>query len=196
MSNSRAVVASLTIAAGLYAAPPATKTPTKPAAAPKTAQATAPAPAPAPAPQNQAPTVNSVTQAAVKAGVLASAGRINQVMTYLTGTSQSGAFLFLPKTQPDQSIFSASLEIQNPNATPIYASASFAPLPDGRPGAVYDAVQYVQQSCEFVEKNIFKNLKRTGILRRDVIALDGGNVKIFLMPAGSGCIVIKKEVVQ
>lgn len=136
MLKSRAIAATLTVAAGLWAAPPA-KTTTKAApAAPKTA----PAPAPA-AVQAPAPGVNSITQAAVKAGVLASAGRINQVMTYLTGNSQSGAYLFMPKTLPDQSIFSVSMEIQNPNATPIYASASFAPLTSGQSGAVYDAIQ-------------------------------------------------------
>jgi hypothetical protein len=194
MLKSRAIAATLAVAAGLWAAPPA-KTTTKAApAAPKTAPA--PAPAAAPAVQAPAPGVNSITQAAVKAGVLASAGRINQVMTYLTGNSQSGAYLFMPKTLPDQSIFSVSMEIQNPNATPIYASASFAPLTSGQSGAVYDAIQYVQQSCDYVEKNIFKGLKRTGILRKDIVALDGGSVKIFLMPAGTGCIVIKKEVVQ
>jgi len=144
-----------------------------------------------------APTVNPVTQAAAKAGVLSCASRINQVMTYITANSQSGAYLFLPKSQPDQSIFSTSIEVQSKNATSIYASASFAPLTNSRAGAVYDAVEYVAQSCDYIEKNIFKNLKREGILRKDIIMLDGGAVKVFLMPAGkNGCVVIKKEIVQ
>ena len=154
-----------------------------------------PAP-PAQAAQLSAPAVNPITQAAVNAGVLSSTSRINQVAAYLTGNSQSGAYLFLPKIQPDRSIFSASLEIQNQNATPIYASASFAPLTSGQAGAVYDAVQYVAQSCDDTEKNIFKGLKRIGVIKKDIVMLDAGAVKIFLMPAGSGCVVIKKEVVQ
>ena len=117
-------------------------------------------------------------------------------MAYLTTNTVSGAYLFIPKTQPDQSFFSASLELQIPNQTPVYASASFAPTTNGRAGAVYDAVQYVSQSCDYEEKNVFKNFKRAGVIKKDVVILDAGIVKIFLMPAGSGCVVIKKEVVQ
>jgi len=146
--------------------------------------------------QQSASNVHPVTQAAVNAGVLACTSRINQVITYLTANSQSGVYLFFPKSQPDQSIFSASIEVQTQNATPIYASASFAPLTSGQAGAVYDSVEYMSQSCDYIEKNIFKDLKRTGILKKDIIMLDGGAVKVFLMPAGTGCIVIKKEVVQ
>lgn len=154
------------------------------------------APVAEPAPPQAASSVNGITQVAVNAGVLSSVSRINQVMTYLTASGQTGAYPFLPKTLPDQSVFSVSMEIQNPNAAPIYASASFAPLTSGQSGAVYDAVQYVAQSCEYMEKTVFKSLKRMGILKRDVVMLDGGTVKIFLMPAGAGCVVIKKEVVQ
>jgi len=156
----------------------------------------APASPAAPAPLQAAPSVNGITQVAVNAGVLSSVSRINQVMTYLTASGQTGAYPFLPKTLPDQNIFSVSMEIQNPKATPIYASASFAPLTSGQSGAVYDAVQYVTQSCEYMEKTVFKDLKRMGILKKDIVMLDGGTVKIFLMPAGTGCVVIKKEIVQ
>ena len=51
-------------------------------------------------------------------------------------------------------------------------------------------------SWEKVEKTIFKNLKREGVLKENIVVLGGGPVKVFLMPAGSGCIVIKKEIVQ
>ena len=171
----------------------------KPAAAPAQTSAPATAPQPAQAAQPQKPAasnVNSVTLAAVKAGVLACTSRINQVITYITANSQSGAYLFLPKIMPDQSIFSASIEVESRNATPIYASASFAPLTNGSAGAVYDAVEYVAQSCDYTEKNAFKDLARSGILRKDIVMLDGGKVRVFLMPAGTGCNVIKKEVVQ
>ena len=165
------------------------------AVAPETAPPASPA-QPAKAAQASAPPVNPITMAAVKAGVLTCTSRINQVMTYLTAGSQSGAYLFTPKTQPDQSIFSASLEVASQTGTPIYASASFAPLPGGAAGAVYDAVEYVAQTCDFVEKNIFKDTKRAGVLKKDIVMLDGVAIKVFLMPAGTGCVVIKKEVVQ
>ncbi|MEI8175295.1 MAG: hypothetical protein WCG78_00315 [Candidatus Omnitrophota bacterium] len=122
--------------------------------------------------------------------------RINQVITYLTADTQNSAYLFLPRQAPDRSIFSASLEIEVPNAGPVYASASFAPLSGGQAGAVYDTVEYVAQTPDNVEKNFFKGLKRVGVIRKDIVVLDGGAVKVFLMPAGSGCVVVKKEIVQ
>jgi hypothetical protein len=114
------------------------------------------------------------------------------VATALTANTQSGVFIFPVQKQPDQHIFSTSFELIRPDDSTIYASASFFPNQD----AVYDTVEYVNMSCEEVEKNIFKNLKRVGVLKKNIVILDGGAVKVFLMPAGSGCVVIKKEVVQ
>ncbi len=144
------------------------------------------------APQPVNPSVSAVTEAAVKLGVLSCVGRINQVATFLTTNTQSGVFIFPVQKQADQHIFSTSFELLRPDNSTIYASASFFPNQD----AVYDTVEYVNTGCEELEKTVFKNLKRVGVLKKNIILLDGGAVKVFLMPAGSGCVVIKKEVVQ
>lgn len=140
--------------------------------------------------------VNPVTQAAVQAGVLFCVSRINQVVTFLTTNTQSSAYLFTPQKQPDQSMFSVSLGLVGKDAEAGYASASFAPTTNGQASAVYDTVQYFAQSCAEVEKGLFKNLKRKGSLGKDIVILDGGVVTVFLMPAGTGCVVIRKEVIQ
>jgi hypothetical protein len=144
----------------------------------------------APLPTN--PAVSAVTEAAVKMGVLSCVSRINQVATALTANTQSGVFIFPVQNQPDQHIFSTSFELIRPDDSTIYASASFFPNKD----AVYDTVEYVNTGCEELEKTVFKNLKRVSVLKKNIVLLDGGAVKVFLMPAGSGCVVIKKEVVQ
>jgi hypothetical protein len=164
-------------------------------APPASPQPTAPAQPAIPA-QPKSPTVNPVTQAAVQAGVLVCASRINQVMTFLTANTRNSAYLFTPQSQPDQSIFSVSLGIEVEKATAKYASASFAPTTNGQVAAVYDTVEYVAQSCADAETSIFKSLKRKGNLGKDIVILDGGPVTVFLMPAGSGCIIIRKEVVR
>jgi len=143
-------------------------------------------------PQPANPSVNTVTQAAVKLGVLSSLKRINQVAAFLTANAKSGVLIIPSKEQPDQHIFSASFEILPPDNSIIYATASFFPNND----AVYDTVQYVDKSCDELEKTVFKHLKRKSVLKKNIILLDGGAVKVFLMPAGSGCVVIKKEIVQ
>jgi hypothetical protein len=148
---------------------------------------------PSPAtPQQANPSVSVVTQAAVKMGVLSCVSRINQVITFLTANAQSGVFIFPVQSQPDQHIFSTSLELLGAGDSTIYATASFFPNKD----AVYDTVEYVNKKCDEMEKTAFKNLKRVGVIKKNIVILDGGAVKVFLMPAGTGCIVIKKEVVQ
>jgi hypothetical protein len=138
------------------------------------------------------PSVNTLTQEAVRMGVLSCVSRINQVATFLTANTLSGVFIFPVQQQPDKHIFSASFEMLRQDNSTIYASASFFPNQD----AVYDTVEYVSKSCEEMEKTVFKNLKRIGVVKKNIVLLDGGTVKVFLMPAGSGCVIIKKEVVQ
>lgn len=167
-----------------------------PASPPTTPVPSAPQANPAPSAQTVSPAVNSVTQAAVQSGVLVCASRINQVATFLTANAKSAAYLFTAPQHPDQSMFSVSFGVEAKGAPLKYASASFAPTTDGQVGVVYDTVQYVSQSPADVEKSVFKNLKRKGSLGKDIVILDAGTVTVFLMPAGSGCIVIKKEVVR
>jgi hypothetical protein len=136
------------------------------------------------------PTVHQVTQAAVKFGVLSCLKRINQVATFLTTNNSSGVFVQRPKVPSDEHVLSTSFELIRADNATIYATASFFPNND----AVYDTIEYVEMTCERVEKEIFKDLKRIGVLKKNIIMLDGGAMKVFLMPAGSGCVVIKKEV--
>lgn len=147
--------------------------------------------------QSGNPAVNAVTQAAVQGGVLSCAGRINQVTNFLSAKGQSGAFLFLPFSQPDQRLFSASLEIQGQETPTVYASESFAPNQANGCGGMYETVEYWSASCDDLATRQFPALKSTGVLYRNIKMMDGGaGVRIFLMPAGAGCISIKKEVIQ
>ncbi|MBN2455482.1 MAG: hypothetical protein JXB29_02940 [Sedimentisphaerales bacterium] len=143
-------------------------------------------------PQPANPSVHAMTQEAVKLGILSCLKRINQVATFLTSNNKSGVFIFPPVSPPDQHVFSTSFELIRPDDSTLYASASFFPNND----AVYDTVEYVPIDCNELEKTVFRNLKRLGMVKKNIILLDGGAVKVFLMPAGNGCIVIKKEVVQ
>lgn len=142
------------------------------------------------------PGVNSITQAVVNAGALACASRVNQVTNFLSSGSPNGAFLFAPTAPADQRLTSVSMEIANKDAPVAYASASFAPNQANGCGAVYEAVVYWPQSCDVVAAKQFGNTKKGRVLLKSVQALElEGATRIFLMPAGSGCVSIKKEVV-
>ena len=155
------------------------------------------APAAAPAQPGQ-PAINAVTQTAMQSGVQACAGRINQVTNFLTaGTQGGGAFLFLPPVNPDRQMVSVSMEIPMSPATVAYASASFAPNQANGCGGMYETVVYWPQDCATVARTHYGNLKVTGGLAQHIAVLDAGPMtRIFLMPAGTGCVSIKKEVVQ
>lgn len=142
--------------------------------------------------------VNSITQAAVKAGVLTCASRINQVSNFITSEARdTGFYLFLPSSQQDQNIFSVSMEIQSKDSLTAYASESFTPNQSNGCSAIYDEVIFLPMSCKEAMQKYFPNLKPERKLLKDIIVLAGSpTVRVFLMPAGSGCIVIKKEVVR
>ena len=112
--------------------------------------------------------VSAVTQAAVQAGVLSCAERINQVTNFLTANSNSGAFLFLSSPQPDESVFSASLEIeiQGKEDSTAYASMSFAPNQANGCGALYETVVYWPIHCKELETKQFAGLKPAGAIRK------------------------------
>ena len=139
--------------------------------------------------------VHPITKAVVDAGLLAPTSRLNQVANFLTAGTESGALLFLRPGQTDREMLSASFEAVRQDQSSLYASASFAPGAGGY-DAVYDTVEYGTVPCPEVQKKVFSNLKNAGILKKNITLLDGGTVKVFLMTAGSGCVVIKKEVVR
>jgi hypothetical protein len=156
---------------------------------------------PAPPPVQQArpapaeSTTNSITQAAFQKGVLTCAARINQVTNYLGFNARSGAVLLTPQNQLDQRLIPVAMEIPMEQGS-AYVSATFAPNQANGCGATYDGVIFWRTSCGEVAAAQFADLKVAGKINKDITILDGGvATKVFLMPAGSGCVSIKKEVV-
>ena len=138
---------------------------------------------------------NAITQAAVQKGVMNCVSRINQVSNFLGYSAQAGAVLMLPPNQTDQRLVPLAMEVPTETGS-AYVSATFAPNQANGCGAAYDAVVYWPMTCEDVASKQFASLKKVGPLRQSITVLDGGVAsKVFLMPAGSGCVSIKKEVV-
>lgn len=139
--------------------------------------------------------LNSIAQAAQKAGVVNCLGRINQVSNFLVaGSQQSGASLMIPPQAPNDRVASIAFEIKSPQVL-SYASADFAPLASSC-GGTYEAVTHWQNNCKDVATKGYAQLKFIGVIQSSILVLEGGpQLRVFLMPAGSGCVAIKKEVV-
>ena len=59
---------------------------------------------------------------------------------------------------------------------------------------MYEQVIYWPQSCSAVRASVFANFTGDHILLRDVTVIDAGPaLQVYLTPAGSGCVSIKKE---
>ena len=152
-------------------------------------------PAIAPQPINSTSGPNAITQGAVQTGVLSCAIRINQVSSFLGFGAQAGALLMVPPSEPDQRLVTFAMEVPTEWSS-AYVSAVFAPNQANGCGAAYDAVMYWPLRCEAVATAQFANFKRLGPLKKEITVLDGGvTTKVFLLPAGSGCVSIKKEFV-
>jgi hypothetical protein len=152
---------------------------------------------PAKAPATKAVPANSITQAAMKTGIKSCAGRINQVTNFLAaGVKDAGYMMFYPKNNPDQQMTSISMELPLKDNT-AYASASFAPGQENYCGGMYETVVYWPNKCSEVAEKQFGALKKAVALAKNIGVRDGGeSMKVFLMPAGTGCVSIKKEIVR
>jgi hypothetical protein len=116
-----------------------------------------------PATQN----ANSLTQAAVKAGVRTCANRINQVSNFLTaGAKDAGYMMSFPPKNPDQQMSSISMEIPLKDASSAYATASFAPDQANGCTGMYETVVYWPQNCMKWAKRIMANSKRSACCQR------------------------------
>lgn len=132
-----------------------------------------------------------------KAGVTSCADRVNQVTSFLTSNNESGAITFPPPSEPDRRLLSFSLGLKTPDGKVAYASESFAPNQANGCGGMYETVVYWESACADVAKRQFSTFKSHGILVNNIIVLNGGaGVRVFLMPAGAGCVAIKKEVLN
>ena len=166
----------------------------------ETAAVPTPPPVQVSAPQPAPGALNTLAQTAMRSGVQACGARINQVTNFLTGGNYQGvgALLFIPPTDQDQRLISLSLEVPATAKVPAaYVSTSVAPNQANGCGGEYESVIYWNRPCDTVAAQNFGGLKRVGSLAKTLTVLDGGIwTKVFLMPAGTGCVSIKKEVVQ
>lgn len=139
---------------------------------------------------------NEITLSAMNSGINNCSSRINQVTNSLGFGHQTGALLMPPIDQPNKRIIPLAMEVPINDASG-YVSVNFAPNQSNGCGAVYEAIAFWPQLCDGLEREKFSGLKNLGTLKNEITVLDGGaTTKIFLMPAGSGCLSIKKEVVM
>lgn len=160
-------------------------------------QAPAPATLAAAAKSNEGNAELFLAQAAVNAGLRSCKPLADRVNRYLIGDSQSSTGLL--SSSPENAnarIFSSTIEMESRQGSTTYASTTYAPYGDAGCGVAYDAVTYWNDNCTNVATKQLAALKVIGTLGNKITMLDGGPaMRMFLMPAGPGCVQIKKEIV-
>ena len=150
------------------------------------AQAVTPTPAAAP---------NPLTAALQQAGVGRCTQQIQKVTDFLTSKSRMGSMVFPMAAKPDDSLISISSEIATGTVL-TYAGASFAPRADGC-SAVYEQVSHWQNTCDEVLAAQYAGFKAMGVLQQRIkVYYNNPSTRVMLVPAGTGCVVIKKEIVH
>lgn len=139
--------------------------------------------------------LNAVTAALQKAGVKRCTAQIQKVTAFLTDKARTGTTVFPMAANPDDTLVSISSEIINTNAV-TYAGATFAPRADGC-SAVYEQVSHWQNKCEEVHAAQYPSFKPKGVLQAQIkVYYNSAATQVMMVPAGTGCVVIKKEIVH
>jgi len=139
---------------------------------------------------------STLSQAAQNAGLRTCKPLADQVNRYLIGNNPSWGLLVAAPENANGRIFSTIIEIESGQGSTTYTSATYAPYGDTACGVAYDAVTYWKESCAEVSSKFLRELRPVGTLGNKVTMLDGGpSMRMFLLPAGSGCVQIKKEIV-
>lgn len=131
------------------------------------------------------------------AGMKNCARPFGQLVEFLGANAGVGGQLFYPPAIADISQISLSMEIAAPaSQTESFASMYVAPVLAGQCAYSYDTVTYWPAACPEVSAQIFPKMETEGVLLKDIkVIRNPGNslMRIYLMPAGPGCISIKKE---
>lgn len=139
-----------------------------------------------------------VAQVAANAGVQTCAGRIEALSQFISANSDTGAYFFVPPSDPNQRLVSFSYEVTPDDARlpSAYASASFAPNQANGCGAIYEAIVYWPESCNGVARTQFSQFRAGRSMQKNILVLENETpTRVFLMPAGTGCVSVKKELV-
>ncbi len=140
-------------------------------------------------------TLNPITLASQKQGIKNCLQRIEQVSSFLTATAiEKGVMLSVSPKAPDKQLVSIDFETKSPTDF-SFSSATFAPSDTAKCSATYESIMYWGNDCNEVATKVFAQFQHKGFIRKHIAVLRGEQpqTRIYLMPAGKGCVSIKKE---
>jgi hypothetical protein len=135
------------------------------------------------------------TAQAAKAGIKTCLPAIEKVETYLVGKQAAEAVIFWDNAAADSNLFSALIELEDPNANSI-ANLNVVPSADGQCIAEYSQTGYAAQNCMDYLKTMGNSVRHVRDLGRKSSLFQGQGVQILLTNAGNGCLWVRKEIIR
>ena len=139
--------------------------------------------------------LSPVAQAAAQRGIRTCLSRIDALARDLAIRHSIGAYLFNRLDGADGNFVSISMELTpSPSGGPFYLSATFVPVAGAQCQVQVETVLHWSSDCVPVGL-AYPGFQITGVLLGAVRVLAAtGTERLFLMPAGTGCISIEKSV--
>ncbi|WP_052446103.1 hypothetical protein [Aeromonas fluvialis] len=96
---------------------------------------------------------------------------------------------------PDESAFSTVIERTYSDGS-IFTSLTVARTKSDHCYSEYEKIIYFEDNCMATAQKNYKEAEYKGEVNKNVTSLSQNGVDIFLMPAGNGCVVMRKEILM
>jgi hypothetical protein len=137
---------------------------------------------------------NIVVKQARAAGVKHCLPAIEKISNFLIEDENTGAQSNWNSEQPDTHPFSTLIERNYDDGT-VVINLNVTPVTTGQCYVEYEKIIQFEGSC-LAASHKFKGAEYIGELNREVSALQQDAVNIFLIPSGSNCIAVLKEILM
>ena len=151
-----------------------------------------------PAPQAAAPAgqAHPLAVSVARIGAFACVERANQIANFLDASQTSQVIVPAPENGANQRLLISSMVIPSGNAT-VIAGVALAPAQANGCGGSYRVLSYSELPCRKAIEKLHPTLKFNKLDRSDVeLAVASRTLWIMAMPAGTGCVFNKEEIVQ
>jgi hypothetical protein len=131
---------------------------------------------------------------ATKVGIKKCLPAIKKMTNFVIEDGNHGAHSIWNSDTPDSSGFSTIIERNFSDGT-IVTNVVVAPTANGKCYAEYQRVFNVNKSCIAMSRDI-KNSEYKAEINKEVSYLKQGDVAVYLLPNGTQCTVIRKEIIM
>ena len=134
-----------------------------------------------------------ITKTAQEAGIKSCLPTIQDMEKFFGEDNSYGSWSFWSKENPNKALFSVSIEIDFTDGMHL-VDLTVAPTADGMCAYSYTRTWHSPKSCMAVaQEDFLKGYTYKTELNKKIGSFAKGDIKVFLMPAGDGCVVQKKE---